>query len=87
MKTQKSSRIALLSLGLLLTAVIVLTILQRVFHGPLNQEWSRMPDLTLKERLVLLPAIALMFVLGIYPQLVLGLINSTVVLMVKERTF
>jgi len=25
--------------------------------------------------------------LGIYPQLVLGVINSTVVLMVRERTF
>ena len=38
-----------------------------------------MPDLTLAERVVVLPAIALMFVLGIYPQLVLGVINSTVV--------
>jgi NADH-quinone oxidoreductase subunit M len=46
-----------------------------------------MPDLTLRERIVLLPAIALMFVLGIYPQLVLGVINSTVVQMVRERTF
>ena len=78
---------ALSTLGLLLTAVFILTILQRVFHGPLNPAWSRMPDLTLKERIVLLPAIALMFVLGIYPQLVLGVINSTVVQMVKERTF
>jgi NADH-quinone oxidoreductase subunit M len=78
---------ALSALGLLLTAVFILTILQRVFHGPLNQAWSKMPDLTLKERLILLPAITLMFVLGIYPQLVLGVINSTVVLMVKELTF
>jgi NADH-quinone oxidoreductase subunit M len=46
-----------------------------------------MPDLTLRERIILLPAVALIFVLGIYPQLVLGVINSTVVLMVKERTF
>jgi NADH-quinone oxidoreductase subunit M len=58
-----------------------------VFHGPLNQAWSKMPDLTLKERLILLPAITLMFVLGIYPQLVLGVINSTAVQMVRERTF
>jgi NADH-quinone oxidoreductase subunit M len=78
---------ALSALGLLLTAVFILTILQRVFNGPLNQAWGKMPDLTLKERIVLLPAIALMFVLGIYPQLVLGVINSTVVRMVRERTF
>jgi NADH-quinone oxidoreductase subunit M len=46
-----------------------------------------MPDLTLRERIVVLPALGLMFVLGLYPQLVLGVINSTVVQMVKERTF
>ena len=78
---------ALSTLGLLLTAVFILTILQRVFHGPLNPSWAMMPDLTLRERIILLPAIALMFVLGIYPQLVLGVINSTVVQMVRERTF
>lgn len=78
---------ALSTLGLLLTAIFILTVLQRVFNGPLNQAWSGMPDLTLKERVVLLPAIALMFVLGIYPQVVLGVINSTVVQMVRERTF
>jgi NADH-quinone oxidoreductase subunit M len=78
---------ALSALGLLLTAVFILTILQRVFNGPLSPSWSKMSDLTLKERVVLFPAIALMFVLGIYPQLVLGVINSTVVQMVKERTF
>jgi NADH-quinone oxidoreductase subunit M len=74
-------------LGLLLTAVFILTILQRVFHGLLNPSWSTMPDLTLRERVMLLPAILLMFVLGICPQLILGVINSTVVLMVRERTF
>ena len=78
---------ALSAIGLLLTAIFILTILERVFHGPLNATWSGMPDLTLRERIALLPALALMFVLGIYPQLVLGVINSTVVQMVKERTF
>jgi NADH-quinone oxidoreductase subunit M len=78
---------ALSTLGLLLTAVFILTILERVFYGPLNATWSKMPDLTLKERLILLPSLALMFALGVYPQLVMGVINSTVVQMVKERTF
>ena len=78
---------ALSALGLLLTAIFILTILERVFNGPLNARWSNMPDLTLKERIGLVPALALMFVVGIYPQLVLGVINSTVVQMVRERTF
>jgi NADH-quinone oxidoreductase subunit M len=78
---------ALSVIGLLVTAVFILTILQRVFHGPLNERWSRLPDLTLAERLAVLPAIGLMFVLGIYPQALLGVINSTVVRMVEQLTF
>jgi NADH-quinone oxidoreductase subunit M len=46
-----------------------------------------MPDLTLTERALVLPAIGLMFVLGIYPQLVLGFINSTVVQMIEQLNY
>ena len=74
-------------LGLLLTALFLLGILQRVFSGPLNVKWSSMPDLTTGERLAVAPAIALMFALGLYPQLVLGVINSTVVQMVQHVKF
>jgi len=78
---------ALSTIGLLLTAIFILTILQRVFNGPLATAWSGMADLTVRERIAVLPALALMLVLGVYPQLVLGTINSTVVQMVKDRTF
>ena len=78
---------ALSVLGLLLTAIFILTILQRVFSGPLNQRWATMPDLTWTERLLLAPCLVLMLVLGVYPQVVLGVINSTVMQMVKEGTF
>jgi len=39
------------------------------------------------ERLTLLPAIALMFVLGLYPQLVVGVINGTAMQMVQQLRF
>ncbi len=78
---------ALAAIGLLLTAIFFLTLMERVFYGPVNERWAKLRDLTLRERIAVLPAIALMFVLGLYPQLVLGVINSTVVQMVKERTF
>lgn len=78
---------ALSALGLLLTAVFILTILERVFNGPLNEKWSKLPDLTLGERIGVAPAIGLMFVLGIYPQAVLGFINRTVELMVIHLRF
>jgi NADH-quinone oxidoreductase subunit M len=71
-------------LGLLLTAVFILTVVQRVFHGPLNEKWSGFGDLTLGERAVVLPAVVLMFVLGIYPQLMIGFFNSTVLQMVQS---
>jgi NADH-quinone oxidoreductase subunit M len=74
-------------IGLLVTAVFILTVLQRVFHGPLKEQWSRLPDLTPTERVVVLPAIILMFVLGIHPQAVLGVINSTVMEMVRQLQF
>jgi NADH-quinone oxidoreductase subunit M len=74
-------------LGLLLTAIFILTILQRVFSGPIAAKWAHMPDLTTGERLALLPVIALMFVLGLCPQLVLGVVNSTAMQMVQQLRF
>ena len=74
-------------LGLLATAIFILGILQRVFSGPLNEKWAAMPDLTTVERLSLAPAIALMFVLGLYPQLILGFVNSTVMQLVQQLKF
>jgi NADH-quinone oxidoreductase subunit M len=75
---------ALAVIGLLATAIFILTILQRVFSGPLNERWSTLKDLTIRERLALLPPIAIMFILGIYPQLVLGVINSTAMRLAQQ---
>jgi NADH-quinone oxidoreductase subunit M len=74
-------------LGLLTTALFVLGILQRVFSRPLSERWVAFPDLSTREQLALAPAIGLMFVLGLYPQLVLGVINSTVMQMVQQLRF
>ena len=78
-------------LGLLLTAVFLLGILQKVFFGPLGKGQSAtqtdtntssisaaMRDLSTTERFALAPAIALMFVLGLYPQLIAGKMTGTV---------
>jgi NADH-quinone oxidoreductase subunit M len=74
-------------IGLLVTAIVILTLLQRVFNGPLNEKWLKLPDLTPGERVQLAAPIGLMFLLGVYPQLVLGVINNTVVQMVKQLPF
>jgi len=69
--------------GLLVTALFLLTILQRVWSGPLVAQGNGFADLTLAERLIVLPAIALMFVLGVCPQLALKVINPTVLQIVE----
>jgi len=75
------------TLGLLVTAIFLLTLIQRVFCGPLNASWAQMPDLTLSERALVAVPIGLMFVLGLWPQLVLGVIDPTVVKMVQQLNF
>jgi len=69
--------------GLLATAIFLLTILQRVWSGPLSSEGETFADLTGAERLIVGPAIGLMFVLGVFPQLVLQLSNAAVLQMVE----
>ena len=75
------------TLGLLLTAIFILTVIQRVFTGPLNPRWATFPDLTRAERFALAPAIALMFLFGLFPQLILAAVNSTVVSYVLHLGF
>jgi len=75
------------TIGLLVTAIFLLTLIQRVFCGPLNERWLKLPDLTFSERLLVIPSIALMFVLGIWPQLVQGSIDASVVKLVQQLTF
>ena len=75
---------AVSTLGLLVTAIFLLTLIQRVFCGPLNERWAKFPDLTTAERFLVLPGIALMFLLGVWPQLLLGTIDATVVKLVQQ---
>ena len=69
---------AIAALGLLATAIFLLTFWQRVFHGPVVGATPGFKDLTLAEAVPLLPATALMVILGVYPQLLAGLINPLV---------
>jgi NADH-quinone oxidoreductase subunit M len=78
---------ALSVIGLLVTAIFILTLLQRVFNGPLNEKWLKFPDLTLRERVLVGIPTVLMFVLGLWPRVVLDVINSTAVRMVERLNF
>jgi NADH-quinone oxidoreductase subunit M len=74
-------------LGLLWTAVFLITLLQRVWNGPLAPRWSGFPDLTWPERLVVVPAVALMLGLGVYPQALMQFLNPAVLDLVAGLRF
>jgi len=76
--------IACAVVGLLLTAVFILNILQKVFSGPLNPRWSQFGDLTVGEKWAVVPAVVVMFAVGLYPQWLVGIFNSTVMRWVED---
>jgi len=65
-------------LGLLLTAAVILTVIQKVFTGPVPEHCAGFPDLHHGERLALAPVIGLMLLVGLLPQLVVDSVNPTV---------
>jgi len=69
-------------IGLVATAVYLLTFLQRVFAGPLNERWARFPDLSRRELLATAPLVALMFVAGVCPAPFINLTNTAAVKLV-----
>ncbi len=70
-------------LGLLITAIVFLRAMQALFSGPLAESCSAFPELRPEEKLVLLPATLLMFAIGIAPQFIFNIFNTTVVQMAQ----
>jgi NADH-quinone oxidoreductase subunit M len=66
-------------IGLLLTAVFFLRLVRLVFHGPLNPAAAGWPDLTAGERWLAAPAIALIVIPGLWPQVLLHCLNADTV--------
>lgn len=65
-------------LGLLVSAAVILTVIQRVFTGPAPDHCAGFPDLDHGERLALAPVIGLMLLLGVLPQLIVNSVNPAV---------
>ncbi len=58
---------AVATLGLLATAVFLLTMLQKIFTGPTPERHRAMPDLSLMETFILIPLLILVFCVGMAP--------------------
>lgn len=70
-------------LGLLITAIVFMRAMQALFSGPLAESCGQFPDLRLGEKWVVVPIILLMFAVGIFPQFVLNIFNTTVTQMAR----
>ena len=65
--------------GIVLAAIYILLAYQRTMTGPITVEANRdMPDLSLRERVVIAPVLLAIVVLGVYPRPVLDLVAPSV---------
>jgi NADH-quinone oxidoreductase subunit M len=74
-------------LGLLITAAVILTVIQKVFTGPVPERWASFPDLQAGELLATAPVIGLMILIGLVPQLITDSVNPTVVNLLAHWRF
>src|SRR6185312_8550561 len=70
-------------LGLLFTAIVFMRMMQSLFSGPLAESCGGFADLGQSEKLVIVPVTLLMFAIGIAPQFLFNIFNSTVATMAR----
>jgi NADH-quinone oxidoreductase subunit M len=72
-------------LGLLFTGAYILKGIKKVLHGPLNEHWAhgehKLTEINTREVLVMVPLMALILWIGIYPAWILDVINKAVVML------
>ncbi|MBI4927550.1 MAG: NADH-quinone oxidoreductase subunit M, partial [Anaerolineae bacterium] len=67
------------TLGVILAAVYLLVMFEKVFLGPINHEENRsLKDINLREALVLVPILLVILWIGVYPNFFFNLINPSV---------
>ncbi|MFD3721588.1 NADH-quinone oxidoreductase subunit M [Streptomyces sp. NPDC058674] len=64
--------------GIVLAALYTLVLYQRTMTGPVKEEVRTMPDLRLREVLVVAPLIVLLIGLGVYPKPLTDIVNPAV---------
>jgi NADH-quinone oxidoreductase subunit M len=71
------------TLGILLGAGYMLWTFQRIYLGKLNEKWSTLTDLDMREYAMLVPLSLIIIFLGVYPSAMLNLMNTSVNSMVQ----
>jgi NADH-quinone oxidoreductase subunit M len=70
-------------IGLLVTAIVFLRAIQALFSGPLATSCNTFPDLQRSEKWVVVPVTLLMFSVGLAPQFIFNIFNTTVIQMAR----
>ena len=72
-------------IGLLFTGAYILKGIKKVLHGPLNEHWAhgehKLTEIKTREVLIMVPLMALILWIGIYPAWILEVINRAVVML------
>ncbi len=64
--------------GIIITAGYMLWMYQRIFLGPQNERWAKLKDVDYREIITLAPLVILMLFLGIYPQPLINLFQTSI---------
>jgi NADH-quinone oxidoreductase subunit M len=70
--------------GVIFAALYLLWAYQRMFHGPVTGKAVAMPDLNAREIAVMVPLLALMIGIGLYPAPVYDRVNPTIEQIISE---
>ena len=73
---------AVATLGLVITGVFLLGMMQKVCFGPLNEKWKGLTDMNTREIGIIAVLLFFMFWIGLYPGPLLDVSNKAVVQLV-----
>ncbi len=65
--------------GVVLTAAYILWTYKRIFLGKVNEKYQGMQDITWRETVTLAPLVVIVVVLGVYPKIMIDIMNATLV--------
>jgi NADH-quinone oxidoreductase subunit M len=74
---------AIAIIGLLITAIVFMRAMQALFSGPVAESCATFPDLLGSEKIVIIPVTLLMFAIGLAPQFMFDIFNTTVTQMAR----
>jgi NADH-quinone oxidoreductase subunit M len=84
---QAKLQAGLASAGVILAAVYMLSVVQRVFFGPLsNPKNKHLKDMNVRETVAVAPLIALVFVIGLFPNIFLSRMGDGVSAVLERYT-